>query len=92
MVKEILPIDEKYISKIRKVLIPSYYRITDIYDMGDRYLFAITYIKEKESKYGNMDPYYTINKKTLEIKGFAPHQELQKFKAALNNEIYTGRL
>lgn len=74
-----------YIPKIEKVFKPKYFVVYAMYDMGNRVLFGI-----KNKKYINdepLDPWYTIDKKTGKIEGFAPHMEKEAFKQAINNPI-----
>lgn len=75
----------KYLSKIRSVFDEKFFDILSIYDAGDRFLFCI---KNKDYDGNPLDPYYTIDKTTLKIKGFMPHIERNVFKKALNNEIH----
>ena len=74
-------IDSKYIKKIEDIFKPEYYSIYRMYDFIDSYLFAIKRNDAKDSVI--MDPYYTINKQSLEIKGFLPHLQWEKFELAI---------
>lgn len=71
--------------------IKKYFRIAPalsiykILDGGDVYFFAV---RRPEVKKGEeIDPWYTINKKTLKIEGFQPHTSIKKFNAATKNEV-----
>ena len=75
-----------YIEAIREVFDPNNYTVFSMYDMKDRILFGI-----KDNRFVDeepLDPYYTLDKKTLRIKGFAPHHDKEGFKYAIEHEIY----
>lgn len=55
-----------------------------IYDGGDRYLFGM---KDPKSKEEPLDPWYTIDKKTLKIKGFHPYEDWKFFEKALKHKV-----
>ena len=77
--------EEKYLNKIKQIFKPEYFVVFAVYDGGDKYLFGI-----KNKKYMNeppLDPWYTIDKKTLEIKGFLPHEDKEFFKRATQNKV-----
>ena len=60
------------------------YDVFGVYDADKYYIFMI---KEKNATGGIMDPFYSIDKKTLEIKGFVPHENLKLFKYARQHPI-----
>ena len=74
----------KYLAKIKEIFDPKYYDVFSVYDADDRYLFGI-----RNKKYSGepLDPYYTIDKKTLKIRGFLPHMEKDVFRNAINHPV-----
>lgn len=80
---------EQYIRRIREVFKAEYFKIKEIYDLKDQYLFFVVSNGDKD-KYDIQDPWYTIDKKTKKIAGFVVHQNLDLFRKAMQMEpVYT---
>lgn len=76
---------KKYLEKITSIFDPQYFIVFSMYDAKDRYLFGI-----KNRKYADgepLDPYYTIDKESLTIKGFLPHLDKEAFEYAMEHPI-----
>lgn len=80
---------EKTLTNIRKLFLPEYFSVRKMYDFGDAYLF---YISRKEYDGEEiLDPWYTIDKKTMKITGFVVHDHLEDFRKAMQTEpVYTA--
>lgn len=83
--RELFTMDGKCRRKIQSIFDSKYYLVYAVYDMGNRYLFGIK--AKKSNNEEPLDPWYTINKKTLKIDGFLPHLEYDSFEKALANPI-----
>jgi len=79
---------EKALTYIRKLFLPEYFSVRKLYDLGSAYLF---YISRKEySGEEILDPWYTIDKKTMKITGFVVHDHLEEFRKAMTSKpVYT---
>lgn len=74
-------------SKVRKKILEfcsNAYTVPRVYDAGKQYIFLI---KQKNVTGPIMDPFYSIDKKSLEIKGFVPHLNLDLFKYARQHPV-----
>lgn len=74
-------------SKIRNKIIKRFYpehEVFGAYDAGEKYIFMI---REKGVSGGILDPFYSIDKTTLEIKGFVPHENLKLFNFARQHPV-----
>ena len=75
-------------AKVAKAIVemfdPSEFNIDAIYDAGSNYIFAISRIGSTEP---SLDPFYIINKRTLDITGFLPHLNLDMYKNAMKHPI-----
>ena len=60
------------------------YTVPKVYDAGKQYIFMI---KQKNVVGPIMDPFYSIDKKTLEIKGFVPYMNLEIFNYARQHPV-----
>ena len=80
--------DKRCISKINSVFNPKYFKVYAVYEAGSNYMFGI---KNRENLNDEpLDPWYMINKKTLKISGFAPHDDLKLFNEALKHPVDIG--
>ncbi len=64
-----------------------YYSIYKVYDARDSYIFAIKRNDADRDSGAVMDPFHIINKKTLQIKGFLPHQDPKLYRYAIQHPI-----
>ena len=74
-------------SKVKKKILEfcsNAYDVFGVYDAGKQYIFMI---KQKKVVGSVMDPFYSIDKKTLEIKGFVPYMNLDLFKYARQHPV-----
>lgn len=76
---------KKYLEQIYKIFDPAYFEVYKFYNASNlRYLFAI---KRKDTEGVPLDPWYTIDKKSMKISGFAPHNDLVFFNEAIKHPI-----
>lgn len=77
---------KEYLEQIKKVFNPDYFDVYKFYDASNvRYLFAI-----KRKDIGDeepLDPWYTIDKKSFKISGFAPHSDIVFFREAMKHPV-----
>lgn len=76
--------DAKVKNAIIRTFNPSEFNIDAIYDAHSSYIFSIS---KKGLSGPFMDPFYIINKRTLEITGFLPHLNLDMYKNAIKCPI-----
>ena len=72
------------IKEIYKIFDQKEYVVYDMYDGGSCFIFAIM---RKGSKGPITDPFYSINKETLDIEGFVPFKNLELFNYARQHPV-----
>ncbi len=73
---------DKYSMAIKKYFGDSNIGVRKMYDGGKEYLFSI--YRKDNPKEELLDPWYTISKKDLVIKGFQPHENIEYFNRAIS--------
>ena len=78
--------EKAVVNKIRNIFDKHYFTIDKVFDGGSVYLFMI---RRNDLPKGEepLDPWYTIDKKTLKIKGFQPFENRKLFNEAIKHQI-----
>lgn len=77
--------NKKIKATIYKRFNPKVFTIFGAYDAIDKYIFAVKQNNTGPGPY--LDPYYSIDKKTLKISSFSPQKEIELFKYARQHPV-----
>ena len=77
---------QEIINAVHKVFSKKFFEVVGIYDGGDAYLIAIK-SRQLPKDEVPLDPWYTMEKKNKQIRGFQPHMNKEWFNKALQKPI-----
>lgn len=81
--------DSRIVKGIEKIFDPKKFYVHRAYDAGDKYLLVMNRTDHK-GKDVMLDPWYTINKKSLEVEFCNPGGKQDFFDKAFQNPVEIG--
>lgn len=81
--------DSRVMKAIEKVFDPKRFYLVRAFDVGDEFLLQMNRTDHRGKKI-MLDPWYTINKKSLEVEFFNPSGKSKVFENAFQNPVEIG--